>query len=183
MEDMKDTIGKNIRILRKQRGQTLKSLSEQIGITHQQLSRIENGGGTSTSTLERIAAILDVDMPVLIDEPEANLQKSITKNRNYIPDTVCQSMYAKLLSDVIKPANDTAIENYLNEVYEKIVRNEQLTRNLMCTHAGKKSSYSFTPSELFQFCQAMFVEFADHATRLAKVEPDNDNEFYWKDEV
>lgn len=183
MEDMKDTIGKNIRILRKQRGQTLKSLSEQIGITHQQLSRIENGGGTSTSTLERIAAVLDVDMPVLIDEPEANLQKSIMKYRSYISDTTCQSMYAKLLSDVIKPANDTAIENYLSAVYEKIVRNEQLTRNLMCSHAGTKEQYSFTPSELLHFCQAMFVEFADHATRLAKVEPDNDNEFYWKDEV
>lgn len=42
---------------------------------------------------------------------------------------------------------------------------------------------SFTPSELLKFCQTMFVEFADHATRLAKVEPDNNNEFYWKDEV
>lgn len=183
MEDMKAIIGKNIRILRKQRGQTLKSLSEQIGMTHQQLSRIENGGGTSTATLERIAAVLDVDMPILIDEPEANLQKTIMKNKSYVPETVCQSMYAKLLVDVIKPANDTAIDNYLSEIYEKIVRNQELTRNLMCTHAGTKEIYSFSPSELLKFCQTMFVEFADHATRLAKVEPDNDNEFYWKNEV
>ena len=69
MEDIKDTIGRNIRILRKQKGQTLQSLSRQIGITHQQLSRIENGSGTSTSTLERIAAILDVDMITLMEEP------------------------------------------------------------------------------------------------------------------
>ena len=182
MEDMKDSIGKNIRILRKQRGQTLKSLSEQIGITHQQLSRIENGGGTSTSTLERIAAILGVDMSILIDEPDITLQKSISKNRTYIPEAVCQSMYAKLLTDVIKPANDTALDNYLSEVYEKIVRNKELTRNLMCTHAGKKDNYSFTPAELLAFCQDMFVEFADYATRLAKVEPDNDNGYYWKSE-
>ena len=32
MKNMKETIGKNIRILRKQRGQTLKSLSEQINV-------------------------------------------------------------------------------------------------------------------------------------------------------
>lgn len=180
MQNIKETIGKNIRILRKQRGQTLKSLSEQIGITHQQLSRIETGGGTASSTLERIAAILDVDMNVLIDEPEATLHKTIDHTKNYIPETVCQSMYAKLLSDVIKPANDEAIENYLNEIYEKIVRNAELTRNLMATHAGEKEIYSFTPAELFHFCQCMFVEFADYATRLSKVEQNNDNEFYWK---
>ena len=45
METIKNTIGNNIRMLRKQRGQTLDSLSRQIGITHQQLSRIEKGGG------------------------------------------------------------------------------------------------------------------------------------------
>lgn len=168
MEDMKDTIGKNIRILRKQRGQTLKNLAGQIGITHQQLSRIENGGGTSTTTLERIAAVLGVDMPVLIDEPEANLQKSISKYRNYVTETVCQTMYAKLLTDIIKPANDAALEHYLGEVYEKITLNPSLIRNLMCTHAGNKETYTFTPSELLKFCQQMFVEFADHATRLAQ---------------
>ncbi len=181
MEDMKDIIGKNIRILRKQRGQTLKSLAEQIGITHQQLSRIENGGGTSTTTLERIAAVLGVDMPVLIDEPEANLQKSISKYRNYVTEMVCQSMYAKLLTDIIKPANDVVLEHYLSEVYEKITLNSILIRNLMCAHAGNKDAYTFTPSELLEFCQRMFVEFADYATRLAKVEPDNDNGFYWKE--
>ena len=179
---MKETIGKNIRILRKQRGQTLKSLSEQIGITHQQLSRIETGGGTSSTTLERIATILDVDMTVLIDEPEANLHRTIDHTKNYVPETVCQSMYAKLFSDIIKRANDTAIENYLGEVYEKIVRNAELTRNLMTTHAGTKENYYFTSAELFYFCQCMFVEFADYATRLTKVEQDTNDEFYWKDD-
>ena len=52
----------------------------------------------------------------------------------------------------------------------------------MYTHAGKKDNYYFTPAELLAFCQDMFVEFADYATRLAKVEPDNDNEYYWKSE-
>ena len=182
MKNMKVTIGKNIRILRKQRGQTLKSLSEQIGITHQQLSRIETGGGTSSTTLERIATILDVDMTVLIDEPEANLHRTIDHTKNYVPETVCQSMYAKLFSDIIKRANDTAIENYLGEVYEKIVRNAELTRNLMVTHAGTKENYHFTSAELFCFCQCMFVEFADYATRLTKVEQDTNDEFYWKDD-
>ena len=64
-------------------------------------------------------------MSVLIDEPDITLQRSISKNRTYIPEAVCQSMYAKLLTDVIKPANDTALDNYLNEVYKKIVRRQK----------------------------------------------------------
>ena len=182
MDDIKDIIGKNIRIIRKQRGQTLKSLSEQIGITHQQLSRIENGSGTSTSTLERIAEILNVDMSALIDNPNETLRKSITQSRNYVPESVCQSMYAKLLYDFIKPVNDTTLHNYLDEIYEKIALNPRLIRNLMCKHAGKQESYNFTDSELLIFCKKMFFEFADYATRLSKVETEEDDDD-WKDEV
>ncbi|MBR1931800.1 MAG: hypothetical protein IJ833_10095 [Lachnospiraceae bacterium] len=40
------------------------------------MSRIENGSRTSTSTLERIAAVLGVEMPVLLDEPEAPIHSS-----------------------------------------------------------------------------------------------------------
>ena len=60
----------------------------------------------------------------------------------------------------------------------KLSATKKLTRNLMCTHGGNKESCSFTPAELLDFCQIMFVEFADHATRLTKVAPDN--EYYWK---
>lgn len=182
MEDMKEIIGKNIRILRKQKGQTLQSLSKQIGITHQQLSRIEKGGGTSTATLERIAAILDVDMKILVDEPEATLQSSIQRTRNFVSDQLCNEMYAKLYADVIKPANDTAIDKFMEEVIQQLVKDTGMIRNLMCSHVGKQENYEFTPSELLEYSQQLFVDFADHAMRLSKVEADNENEYYWKDE-
>lgn len=167
---MKDNIGKNIRILRKQNGHTLQSLSKQIGITHQQLSRIENGSGTSTSTLERIAAILGVDIPILIDEPEATLHRSIQQTRNFIPEQICNAIYAKLYSDVIKPANDTAIDKFMEDVIEQLVKNQSKIRNLMCSHVGKKERYEFSPSELLKFCQELVVDFADHAIRISKNE-------------
>lgn len=170
MEDIKTTIGKNIRILRKQRGQTLQSLSRQIGITHQQLSRVENGAGTSTSTLERIAAILDVDMKILMEEPEATLKASVPQTKNFVPDQMCSQLYAKLYADIIKPVNDTAVRNFVYEVFDKLVKDKVKIRNLMCAHAGFKSNYQFTKTELEEFCQMMFVDFADHALRFSKTD-------------
>ncbi len=176
MEDMKETIGRNIRILRKQKGQTLKSLSSQIGVTHQQLSRIENGQGTSTATLERISAVLGVDMKTLIDEPEANLHKVLPQTKNYVPDQLCNQMYADLYANVIKRTNDIAIGKFMEEVIEKLVKDKSKIRNLMCSHVGDSNHYEFTPSELQDFCQLLFADFADHAMRLSKNNYDEEQE-------
>lgn len=173
MEDIKNTIGRNIRILRKQHGQTLQSLSKQIGITHQQLSRIENGSGTATATLERIAAVLGVDMRILMDEPETNLKKAIPSTKNFIPDQMCNEMYAKLFADVIKPVNDIVVERFVVDIFEHLVKDKTKIRNLMCNHVGSKVSYQFTKAELEDFCQLLFVDFADHALRLSKTDYDN----------
>lgn len=174
MEDIKTTIGKNIRILRKQKGQTLQSLSKQIGITHQQLSRIENGSGTATSTLERIAAILNVDMKILMDEPEATLRSSIPYIRNFVPDQMCNELYAKLYADVIKPVNDIVIEKFINDIFEYLVKDRDRICSLIYSHVGLKDSYKFTKEELENFCQLLFVDFTDHALRLSKTNYDDD---------
>ena len=173
---MKETIGRNIRILRNQKGQTLKSLSSRVGITHQQLSRIENGQGTSTATLERIAAVLGVDMKTLIDEPEATLNKALPQTKNYVPDQLCNKMYADLYANVIKLANDTAIDKFMEDVVENLVKDKDKIRNLMCSHVGNHSHYEFTPLELQDFCQLLFVDFADHALRLSKNNYDKEQE-------
>lgn len=174
MEDIKNTIGRNIRILRRQKSQTLQSLSKQIGITHQQLSRIENGSGTSTATLEKIAAVLDVDMKVLIDEPETNLQKSIQKTINFIPDKLCNEMYARLYTNIIKPTNDTAIDKFIEKITEQLLKDKHKIRNIMCSHVGNKEYYQFTSLELQNFCQLLFADFVDYTIRLSKVEHDID---------
>lgn len=176
MEDIKDTIGRNIRILRKQKGQTLQSLSRQIGITHQQLSRIENGSGTSTSTLERIAAILDVDMKILMEEPETTLKRTVPHTKNFVPDQMCNELYAKLYADIIKPVNDTAVKNFVYEVFDKLVKDKVKIRNLMCAHAGLKTNYQFTKTELEDFCQMMFVDFATHALELSNTDYENEEQ-------
>lgn len=175
MDDMRETIGKNIRIIRKSKGLTLQTLSKQIGITHQQLSRIENGLGTSSTTLQRICAVLEVDMKVLIDEPESTLQNSIPRKKSYVSEQFCKKMYARLFEDVIKPTNDIVIDKFMNEVIDKLVKDQRLIRNLMCSHVGNKELYEFTPSELLKFSQQLFVDFVDYAMRLSKNELDSEN--------
>lgn len=179
--EIKTTIGRNIRILRKEKGMTLQSLSKQIGISHQQLSRIENGLGTSTSTLERIAAVLEVDMKILMDEPEVTLKRSISSTRNFVTNQFCNQLYAKIFSDVIKPVNDATIERFINEIFEYIVKDKKKIRNIMCEHVGSKNSYQFTVSELEDFCQQMFFEFTAHALSLSKVDYNNEEQTEWSD--
>ncbi|MBR1691767.1 MAG: helix-turn-helix transcriptional regulator [Lachnospiraceae bacterium] len=176
MEDTRETIGKNIRILRKERGQTLKSLSNQVGLTYQQLSRIENGSGTSTSTLERIAAVLGVEIPVLLDEPEATLHRSIPHTKNFVPEQLYKVLCARLLDTIIKPVNDAAIDAFLTDIIIHITQNTMLLRNLIATHAGEKKQYRFSSDELLKFTQELCADFVDYATRISKGEYPEDTE-------
>lgn len=184
MEDIKDIIGRNIRILRKQKGYTLKSLSKQIGISHQQLSRIENGMGTGTSTLERVAVVLDVDVSTLMEKPETTLKKLVPPTKNYVSDQLCNQMYASLYENVIKVANDIAIEKYMDEVFETLITDVDRIYNFMCYHAGTKENYEFTKLELLEFSRKLFLEFFDHAKRISKDDVEEDDNYYeeeWND--
>ena len=176
MTDIKETIGKNIRILRKQRGQSLQSLAKQIGISHQQLSNIEHGSGTSSITLERIAAILDIELKALVDEPEVTLHNSIPRTKNFVPEQLCNEFYSKLFADVVKVTNDVVIDKFMEEIIEKLVKDKNIVRNLMCSHVGKQESYEFTPSELMEYSQQLFVDFADYAMRLSKNELESEED-------
>nr|WP_304257805.1 helix-turn-helix transcriptional regulator [Phascolarctobacterium succinatutens] len=63
-------IGAKIVFYRKLRSMTQEKLAEEVGITPQYLSRIENGGYTksvSLSTLMMIAGALDVTMSQLME--------------------------------------------------------------------------------------------------------------------
>ena len=69
-------IGAKIVFYRKLKSMTQEKLADEVGITPQYLSRIENGGyskNVSLSTLMKIAGVLDVTMSQLksIREPEA----------------------------------------------------------------------------------------------------------------
>ena len=172
METIKNTIGNNIRMLRKQRGQTLDSLSRQIGITHQQLSRIEKGGGTSTATLERIAMVLQVSTTDLLQEQNATPNKNILQTKNYVPESVCQTIYSQLLSNIVKPINDIAIDKHWDDIIKNVTQNPKWIQQFINTNAKKNAEkmYQFTPSELLEFCQELCIEFTSKAMDCSKID-------------
>jgi len=183
MEDIKVTIGKNIRIFRKQKGSTLQSLSKQIGITHQQLSKIENGAGTATFTLERIAAVLNVDMKNLMEEPEANLKNSISHIENFVPKEVYNKLCSDLFQNIIKSVNDVVIERYKEKIENKLIKNKCKILELIDISIVSKGDYeknkykfTFTKSELETFCYDLILNFASEILELSKIDYGLDDE-------
>ena len=112
----------------------------------------------------------------LMEEPETTLKNFIPQTRNFVPDQMCNELYTKLYTDIIKPVNDITIQKFIYEVLDKLVRDKEKIRNLMCAHVGSKSSYQFTKTELEDFCQRLFFDFADHALRLSKTDYDKEEQ-------
>lgn len=60
---LKDTIGLNLRRIRKLRGHTLKTLSEQTGLSFGYISKIENGRNLpSIEAMEKISDVLETEI-------------------------------------------------------------------------------------------------------------------------
>lgn len=63
-------VGQEILRLRKEAGLTQIGLAQKIGVTQQEISRVENGDNCSLSTLHRIAKALDHDIEIVFKEKE-----------------------------------------------------------------------------------------------------------------
>ncbi|MGE5483047.1 MAG: helix-turn-helix transcriptional regulator [Bacteroidota bacterium] len=66
---MRKALGQRVRDLRKERGWSQEELAQKVGLTRQQVYRIESGEtGTRFGTLERLAAVLGVPLSTLVSE-------------------------------------------------------------------------------------------------------------------
>ncbi len=61
-------VGEEILRLRREKGLTQIGLAQKIGVTQQEISRVENGDNCSLSTLHRIAKALDNDIEISFKE-------------------------------------------------------------------------------------------------------------------
>lgn len=159
----KEIIGKNIRFYRKQKGQSLRSLSNRIGISYQQLSRIEHGGGTSSTTLERIADMLDIPIENLFQEPKKTKQ-SVSKNYRYLlpkrtQEIVNQTFYCEILKTVNDSILETILESYQKQIQQAITENVFLEEYLASKIKPQQKSISFSKQELFQFSKELLIRF------------------------
>jgi len=61
-------VGQEILRLRREKGLTQIGLAQKIGVTQQEISRVENGDNCSLSTLHRISKALDYDIEIIFKE-------------------------------------------------------------------------------------------------------------------
>ena len=88
-ENLSEIIGKNLKVLREQNGQSQEELAKEIGISASNLREIEYGNGNPTvSTLERIASGLNVSPEILVsmdmDEQDLFIRQSIFSNLEFV---------------------------------------------------------------------------------------------------
>lgn len=179
MENIKQIYGRNIKMLRKEKGYTLQFLAQRVGITHQQLSRIENGGGTSSSTLERIATVLAVSVSTLTTDKEPVIQ-STSEYKNFVHGNVCEQMYNDVINVFgrtfnrnIQIINDNAIDNFIKEIFEQLQpSNNDKICQIMYKCIDKKDNYYFTHSELLGLCKRFALEYIGEIIQIAKNKSD-----------
>lgn len=175
MEDIKMIYGRNIKMIREQRRYSLQFLAQRVGITHQQLSRIENGSGTSSATLERIAFVLDVSVSTLTADKEPVIHGT-SKYKNFVDNTVCEQVYddinntfEKTFNRNIQFINDNAISNYVDEIFERLQpSNNDKMSEIMHKCISKKDNYCFTYSELLGLCKRFALEYVTEIMQIAK---------------
>lgn len=108
-------VGKNIRFWRKQRGMTQAQLADKVGLTRQQVYRIEAGiQGTTMARLDAIAEALGVSRTVLLEggAPQLALAvpprvEKILTTKRYIMVPVEESWYEsgippEALAEIVK---------------------------------------------------------------------------------
>ncbi|MBI4549950.1 MAG: helix-turn-helix transcriptional regulator [Candidatus Omnitrophica bacterium] len=70
-ESLFQKVGADILRLRNQRGLTQFALARKIGVTQQEISRVEKGDNCSLLTLNRIAEALEYDLEILFREKKS----------------------------------------------------------------------------------------------------------------
>lgn len=175
MENIKQVYGKNIRTLRKQKGYTLQFLAKRVGITHQQLSRIENGGGTSSNTLERIAMALNVSPSMLVEEQgqqEYSKEPFVYDYKNFVQNKVYEELYNDVsdlfLNKVIRRINDDIISNFITDIAEALYDRDWVCQTVNSLTDKSKDYYKFTHTELNDFCRQFTFICIDQIAALAR---------------
>ena len=94
-------IGKNIKVIREQKGLTLSECAERAGVSKSYLSNIERNLNQNPSIhiLEKIATVLDVNLQVLIDSELDHLLHSESEWLDFINDLKKSGVHKEQLQE------------------------------------------------------------------------------------
>lgn len=151
-EEINRIIGKNLKRIRMSRGITQKRLAGMVGLSYQQISRIEHGFSTSPSRLERLADVLGISVSSLTMEPN-HKKKAWQVTKKYLsPDF--EAMLASRHLSAVKTSCDEAVKGFQDDMYKIIVDKDAARRYVHeLTQKEKQDKYTFSYPQLCAFAQ------------------------------
>ena len=110
-------VGRNIRILRKQRRMSQTDLANKIGVTFQQVQKYENGTNrVGSGRLFRISAIFNVPIATLFD----GMDQASNTRPDASPTALLAGPYALRLLQAFSQLEDTALRKSIAELVERM---------------------------------------------------------------
>jgi transcriptional regulator with XRE-family HTH domain len=110
-------VGRNIRILRKQRSMSQTDLANKIGVTFQQVQKYENGTNrVGSGRLFRIAAVMNVPVTTLFD----GVEQANAAHPESSPTALLAGPYALRLLQAFSQLEDTTLRKSIAEMVERM---------------------------------------------------------------
>lgn len=135
---MFDIIGKNIRDARHSRGWSQRFVASQINVSHQSISRLENGCPVSSGLLKKVAGFLQIPLTELYKEQPPRNECTVS-----IPDDVMVKLILNSQS-LVECIYQESILRYKCQLKQHGILLQEDIENLIKQYFNNKASYSLS---------------------------------------
>lgn len=135
---MFDIIGKNIREARLSHGWSQRFVAEQVNISHQSLSRLENGYPVSSHLLKKVAGFLQIPLDILYKEETVTNESTVS-----IPDNVMTKLILNSQT-LVECIYQESVLGYKHQLKRNGILLQKDIENLVKQYFGKKASYTIS---------------------------------------
>lgn len=133
---MFEVIGRNVREERISHGWSQRFVASQLNISHQSISRLENGHPVSSHLLKKVTGLLQVSLSDLYQE-----QKNNEKFKYRIPDDVMKRMILNSQPLVEAIYNESILRFKQELKRNSVLLNDDITQ-LIKEYFGERKSYN-----------------------------------------
>ncbi|MDF2950701.1 MAG: helix-turn-helix transcriptional regulator [Anaerocolumna sp.] len=135
---MFDVIGINVRDARISHGWSQRFVASQINVSHQSISRLENGYPVSSSLLKKVVGLLQISLSDVYQDKKDNKTLSYA-----IPDEVMSKMILNS-QPLVECIYNEAVLRYKQQLKKKGILLQEDMEYLIEEYFGKRKSYSMS---------------------------------------
>lgn len=135
---MFNIIGNNIREARLSHGWSQRFVAKQVNISHQSLSRLENGHSVSSNLLKKVARFLQIPLDALYKEVTVTDESTVS-----IPDNVMTKLILNS-QPLVEAIYQESILRYKHQLRQDGILLQKDIENLVAQYFSNKTSYSMS---------------------------------------